>query len=87
MAGAGLPRLELLALTKAGRRAPGARVLADKAAMTVFLRDSSFCPLFAKPIDGKYSLSVVRLDRYDEATGRVLLSDGQAASPEDLAQT
>ncbi len=65
MTGAGLARPELLAITGPDRRAPSGRVLKHEVAIAAFLRDRSNYPLFAKPIDGKYSIAVVSADSFD----------------------
>ena len=41
--------------------------------------------MLAKPIAGKYSLSVVSADRYDPSTGEVLLLGGERKIVENLA--
>ncbi len=86
MTGAALPTPELLAITKSGRLAPGVRVLADEAAIATFLRDRRHYPLFAKPIDGKYSLSVISADDYEAASDRVLLQGTEPVTSAALAQ-
>ena len=49
------------------------------------LRDRSHYPLFAKPIDGKYSLSIISADDYDAAADCVVLQGGAAIRPVALA--
>ena len=49
------------------------------------LRDRCHYPLFAKPIDGKYSLSVISANDYDAAAGRVVLQGGEPIRPAALA--
>ena len=87
MTGAGLPRPELLAITQASRRMPSGRTLPDTAAIAAFLRDPSNYPLFAKPIDGKYSLSVLSADAFDEEANGVVLQGGEVVTPEDVASS
>jgi hypothetical protein len=87
MAGAGFPGPELLAVTAAGRRVPGGRVLRDPAEIAGFLRDPANYPLFAKPIDGKYSISVVSADGFDVAANGVVLQGGDLVNVEELATT
>ena len=86
MTGARLPRPALLAITRADRLAQGATVLADEAATTAFLRDRRHYPLFAKPIDGKYSLSVISADDYDPTADRILLRGAEPVAPAALAK-
>ena len=88
MTGARLPRPALLAITRADRLAQGATVLADEAATTAFLRDRRHYPLFAKPIDGKYSLSVIRCGRLrPDRVDRILLRRGaEPVAPAALAK-
>jgi len=87
MTGAGFPGPELLAVTALGRRVPGGRVLRDQAEITGFLRDPANYPLFAKPIDGKYSISVVSADGFDVAANGVVLQGGDLVNVEELATT
>jgi hypothetical protein len=84
MAGAGLPTPELLAITQP-RRAGGAQTLTGPDAVAAFLRNPANYPLFAKPIDGKYSLSVVSADGFDAAADRIRLqgADIPGALPGD----
>lgn len=85
MAGSRLPVPPLLAVTQAGRRAGEARALGSPHEIARFLRDPQVYPLFAKPIAGKYSLSVLSGDRYDAATDEVLLPGGERRTVESLA--
>jgi hypothetical protein len=87
MTGAGFPGPELLAVTAPGRRVPGGRVLRDQAEIDDFLRDPANYPLFAKPIDGKYSISVVSADAFGVAANSVMLQGGDLVTAEDLAVT
>lgn len=79
MAGAGMQRPELLAITQPGRRPPGGRVLHGEEIIAAFLRDPAHYPLFAKPINGKYSLSVISANGYDAAADRVLTARRRAS--------
>jgi hypothetical protein len=72
ISGARLPVPPLLAVAQGGRRAGKARVLKGAHETACFLRDPQIYPVFAKPIAGKYSLSVVSADRYDSSTDDVL---------------
>ena len=85
MTGVSLPTPQLLAITKTGRLSSGVPVVADEAEIAAFLRDRSHYPLFAKPIDGKYSLSVISADDYDAAADCVVLQGGEAMRPAGLA--
>ena len=78
MAGAGMPAPELLAVAHPSRALPGIPALASEAAIVAFLREPANYPLFAKPIDGKYSLSVLSADRLG-ADGESLVLRGSPA--------
>jgi hypothetical protein len=85
MTGAGLAVPPLLAATGAGRRAGDTRIFGSADEIAVFLRDPQGYPLFAKPINGKYSLSVVSADGYDAPSDEVLLLGGDRRSLDSLA--
>ena len=85
MAGSRLPVPPLLAVTQPGRRAGEAHVLGSPHEIARFLRDPQIYPLFAKPIAGKYSLSVFSADRFDATTDKVLLLGGERKTAESLA--
>ncbi len=85
MTGAGLPVPDLIAITAGGRHISGIPNLSDPAALAAFLRRPDLYPLFMKEAGGKYSLSVVSADRYDETSGDVVLLDGTRCAPEALA--
>ena len=85
MAGSGFPVPPLLAVTQAGRRTGEACTLRSPPEIARFLREPQIYPLFAKPIAGKYSLSVISADRYDAATDEVLLLGGERKTAESLA--
>ena len=86
MTGAGLLTPELIAITKPARNACAAYTLGGADAIAAFLRKPAHYPLFAKPIDGRYSLAVVNADRYDAATDQVLLMGAEPVSAADLAK-
>ena len=86
MTGAGVMVPTLLAVTEGARSSPGAKRLRGKAAIAAFLRDPAVYPLFAKPVDGKYSLSVVSADSYDRATDRIQLQGAEPIAPDALAK-
>lgn len=85
MAGAPLPVPPLLAVAQGGRRAGKARVLKGAYETACFLRDPQIYPVFAKPIVGKYSLSIVSADRYDSSTDEVLLLGSERKTVKNLA--
>ena len=85
MLGVGLPVPEVVAVVHPTRCLPGARVLATREQVEAFLRDGAPYPLFAKPIDGVYSLGVVSAERHDPATDMVALSDGTTRAVPELA--
>jgi hypothetical protein len=68
-----------------GRRAGEARTLGSRPEIALFLREPQIYPLLAKPVAGKYSLSVISTDRYDAATDEVLLLGGERIAVESLA--
>jgi hypothetical protein len=85
MAGSRLPVPSLLAVTQPGRRVGEAHALGSPHEIARFLREPQIYPLFAKPIAGKYSLSVISAERYDAATDEVLLLGGERKTAESLA--
>jgi hypothetical protein len=86
MTGAGLPVPPLLAVARAGFRAPGGtRIFRSADEVAVFLREPEGYPLFAKPISGKYSLSVISADGCDTASDEVLLLGGERRGVDSLA--
>ncbi len=85
MTGTSLPTPQLLAITKPGRLVSGVPVLSGEAGIAAFLRDRGHYPLFAKPIDGKYSVSVISADDYDAAADCVVLQGGEPVAPAALA--
>src|SRR5208337_549768 len=85
MTGVSLPTPQLLAITKTGRLVSGVPVVADEAEIAAYLRDRSHYRLFAKPIDGKYSLSVISADDYDTVADCVVLQGGETIGPAALA--
>jgi len=87
MAGAGLPTPKLLAVTGPSRPLPSGQAFADADSVARFLRDPAHYPLFAKPVDGKYSIAVVSADGYDPETDTVLLQGGLRTPPDHLAAT
>ncbi len=71
MAGAGLPVPELLAVTRRPGLAGKVPCLAGVAGIEGFLRQPTLYPLFAKPIDSKYSLAVLNAEALDTALDRI----------------
>jgi hypothetical protein len=80
MAGAQLPVPDLLAATQAGRSLAAVPCRSDQQGLAKLLRRSDFYPLFAKPVAGKYSLSVLSADRYDAETDEIILLGGRRCS-------
>jgi hypothetical protein len=86
MSGASLPVPDLVAISAEGRTISGIPNLTNAAAFAALLRRPEIYPLFMKEVGGKYSLSVVSADSYDQATDEVVLLDGTRLSPESLAE-
>ena len=63
-----------------------AQTLTCRDAVARFLRERENYPLFAKPIDGKYSISVITADAYVAAADEVRLHDGDRIPPAILAE-
>jgi hypothetical protein len=76
---------ELLAATQAGRSLANVPVPTDLAAVTNLLRRAELYPLFAKPVAGKYSLSVLGADAYDRDADEVILLGGERRAVCDVA--
>jgi hypothetical protein len=87
MAGAGLPAPEVLAVTQMGRPFPGVPTLADADVLADFLRRPDLYPLFAKSVAGRFSLSVISADAYDQERDEVLLLGGARRGVGDVART
>ena len=85
MDGAGLRTPELIAATQAGRFLPDTPIITDPVTLADRLRDPSIYPLFAKQVAGKYSLSVLSADGFDNDTDEVLLLDGTRQKVTDVA--
>ena len=85
MAGARLPVPELLAATQAGRSLANVPVPTDQAAVMNLLRRAELYPLFAKPVAGKYSLSVLSADAYDRDADEVIHVGGERRAVCDVA--
>ncbi len=86
MTGAGLPVPETLAVTQPLRWLPNAAALPEPKLLAAWLRNPALYPMFAKPAAGKYSLNVLSLDSYDEATDRLVALGGQTISVEQAAE-
>jgi hypothetical protein len=87
MKGASLPVPDLLAIAAAGRSVAGIPNLVDPASAAALLRRPELYPLLMKEVGGKYSLSVISADGYDERRDEVVLLDGTRQSPDALAAT
>jgi hypothetical protein len=85
MDGVALPTPELIAITQVGRFVPQAPTITDAGELAEKLRDPSLYPLFAKQVTGKYSLSVLSADDFDEAADEVMLLDGTRRKVADVA--
>jgi len=85
IAGAGLPVPELLAVTQAGHRLADVPVIVDPSRVANLLQRPELYPLFAKPVAGKYSLSVISADAYDATTDKVVLLGGKRRAAAELA--
>ena len=79
-------RPSTLAITHGDRQLEGVRTLSGQDAVADFLGDPGAFPLFAKPIDGKYSLNVISADGLDAATGDVQFHGLPAMSGQELAK-
>ena len=80
MRGLDLPVPELLAVTHPERRAADAPTIAGTLEIARLLREPRNYPLFAKPIDGKYSLAVINAEGLDAEADDMLLR-GQGRRP------
>jgi len=85
MSGAGLPVPQLLAVIHPMRRLPNTLSLSAAPAIADLLRQQEAYPLFAKPIDGMYSLGVFRAERFDAARDEVVMHDGAGVAAAALA--
>ena len=81
--GAGIPTTPVLALFAPGAPVPGIRHLDDAAALARYLADEAPVPCFGKPVDGSYAIGGAAF--VGREAGRLLLSDGNAMTPEDFA--
>ena len=85
MAGVGLRTPELIATTQTGRYMSICPTIADPIALAAKLRNASLYPLFAKPVAGKYSLSVLSVDHYDPSTDELVLLGGLRRNVAEIA--
>jgi hypothetical protein len=85
MSGAGLPVPRLLAVIHPMRRLPNTLSLRTAPAIADLLRQQEAYPLFVKPIDGMYSLGVVRAEQFDPARDEVVMHDGARVAVSALA--
>lgn len=76
---------ETLAITQVGRHLADIPTIANADDLTRFLRDPSLYPLFAKQVTGKYSLSVVSAESYNDSSDQVVLLGGERRAVGDLA--
>src|SRR5271165_6573933 len=88
MEGIGLPVPELRAVTQPGRIAPrGVPNITSAGAIATLLRRPEECPLFIKPVGGKYSLSITSADAFDPTTDEVILLGGARVPVAQLAES
>jgi hypothetical protein len=87
MKGSCLPVPDLIAIAASGRAVLGIPNLVQPGSMAALLRRPQLYPLFMKEVGGKYSLSVISTDGYDDARDEVVLLDGTRHSPDALAGT
>jgi hypothetical protein len=85
MKGAGFPVPELLAIAAQNRCAKDVTSLPSSAELASFLRQPELYPIFIKPVDGKYSLSVFSVDHFTRTSDQIMLLDGSMVSPDSLA--
>lgn len=85
MDGLSFPTPELLAITQAGRYLAACPTITDPRLLAEWLREPSRYPLFAKPVGGKYSLSGVSADSFDDRRDEVVLLGGERRKVADLA--
>ena len=85
MSSTAMPVPELIAISARNRMVIGIPNLIDVDALVTFLRNPEIYPLFMKEVSGKYSLSVISADSYDQASDEIVLLGGSRRSPEALA--
>lgn len=85
MAGAGLPVPQLLAIVHPTRGLANCPNLRSASAIADLLRTESLYPFFAKPIDGMYSLGVLRAEGIEGASDEVVMHDGSRQAVMHLA--
>jgi hypothetical protein len=76
MEGLGLPTPRLLALYHPFRNPGQARALRSESDLEGFLRDAAVYPVFAKPVDGMYSLGCWSLEEFSAEDDTLVSSDG-----------
>jgi hypothetical protein len=85
MTGAGLPVPDLLAVAHPTRSLPKTPALKTRRDIAGFLRHTAHYPLFAKPIQGKYSLAVISADNISGETIN-LRGSADIATVDDVAE-
>ena len=80
--GVGLPTPKTLAVHDPRGRAGPFRELRTPEALRAFLSDPSHYPLFAKPVDGMYSIGALNLLRIDGAD--IMLKGGEVVTVDDM---
>ncbi len=86
MTEAGFPTPALLAVVHPSRGAAGSHSLTTEEQVSTFLRAPGNYPLFAKPIDGKYSFDVISVNRYLPSADILVMHDGQTPTVRDVAR-
>ncbi|HEX5472703.1 MAG TPA: sugar-transfer associated ATP-grasp domain-containing protein [Lacipirellulaceae bacterium] len=80
-----LPIPETQAMRHADRAFPGAKALRNRSDVENFLRHEAQYPIFTKPTDGRCSLGVANLERYDRTSDCVITKRGQSVPIAEMA--
>ncbi len=80
-----LPIPETQAMRHADRTFPGAKSLRNRSDVENFLRSEAQYPLFTKPTDGRCSLGVANLERYDRKNDCLITKRGQSVPLSEFA--
>lgn len=87
IAGYGLPVIATLGLYAPGfAGSPGARLLADAAALKAFLLSADHYPLFGKPVEGVQSLGSLALQACDARAGTVTAVGGEVLPADTVVE-
>ena len=82
----GLPIPALRAFYHPFRRTVEGTRLENERELAAFLRDKASYPVFAKPVDGMYSLGAFSLDGYDGSTDQLMSRDGSRIGVAEFVQ-